>query len=72
MRTFFAMLVMTVLLVSAMVGTSLAHPLTTPGTERSIGGTSQGHYHGLECAANVSPVIGNLGLTCAADGKSKA
>lgn len=69
MRVFFTLLVMTALLLGAMVGPSLAHPLTTPGTSRSIAGDSQGHFHGLECAANVSPVIGNLGLPCAADAR---
>ena len=67
MRSFITVLVMTALLLMAMVGSSLAHPLTTPGTERFIGGTSQGHFNGLECAANRTEVIGTFDLTCAAD-----
>jgi len=51
------------------VGAS-AHPIVTPGHTGSVGGSSQGHTHGLECAARNSPVIQELGLPCAADGRN--
>lgn len=47
-----------------------AHPIETPGHTGGVGGSSQGHTHGLECAARNSPVLGELGLPCAADGRN--
>jgi hypothetical protein len=43
-----------------------AHPIDSPGHSGAVG-RSQGHVNGLECAARQSPVIGELGLPCAAD-----
>jgi hypothetical protein len=47
-----------------------AHPIETPGHSGFVAGSSQGHVHGLECAARKSPVIQELGLPCAADGRN--
>ncbi len=70
MRRMMSLLAVLVLLTSMtllVVTGAGAHPLKTPGTERSVAGDSQGHTHGLECAARVSPVLEELGLPCAAD-----
>ncbi len=48
-------------------GPASAHPIDSPGHSGAVGGSSQGHVNGLECAARQSPVIGELGLPCAAD-----
>ena len=47
-----------------------AHPISSPGHTGAVGGASQGHFNGLECAARNSPVIGELDLPCAADGRA--
>ena len=67
MRRVMAVFVTVAFLMVLMAGSAFAHPVETPGTTLSVAGDSQGHTHGLECAADRSPVIGNLGLPCAAD-----
>lgn len=47
-----------------------AHPIESPGHSGFVAGSSKGHVNGLECAARKSPVIGELGLRCAADGRA--
>jgi hypothetical protein len=67
MRRVLAVFVTVAFLVVFVVGSAFAHPVETPRGTLSVAGDSQGHTHGLECAADRSPVIGNLGLPCAAD-----
>lgn len=65
----FVMVVVALMTLLGTAGAAGAHPLSTFGTERSIAGTSEGHTHGLECAARVSDPIDVLGLPCASDGR---
>lgn len=67
MRRVLAVFVTVAFLVVLMAGSAFAHPVETPGTTQFVAGDSQGHTHGLECAARRSPVIDTLKLDCAAD-----
>jgi hypothetical protein len=67
------LILVTALLLSLVVltGPAFAHPLSTPGTERGVGGPldkAQGHFNGLPCAELVSPVLGPFpGTFCDVD-----
>ena len=71
MRRVLMLMIALVLSLAVFVGPASAHPLSTPGIERGVGGpldTAQGHFHGMPCAAEVSPVLGEFpGTTCDVD-----
>jgi hypothetical protein len=71
MRRVLILMIALVLSLAVFVGPASAHPLSTPGIERGVGGPlgrAQGHHHGLPCAAEVSPVLGAFpGTSCDVD-----
>lgn len=71
MRRVLVVLAAMLLALVILAGPALAHPLSTPGTERGVGGPldkAQGHFNGLPCAALVSPVLGPFpGTFCDVD-----
>ncbi len=63
-----AVFVTVAFLVVLMAGSAFAHPVETPGTTQFVAEKGQGHFHGLECAAERSPVVFSFaGTTCAAN-----
>lgn len=69
-KKLFAALVATGLTVGLGAGAAVAHPINSPGHSGAVGGSSQGHFRGLECAARQSPVIIEINLPCASDGRA--
>ena len=71
MRRLLILMIALLLSMAVLAGPAFAHPLSTPGTERGVGGplgTAQGHFRGLPCAELVSPVLGAFpGTSCDVD-----
>lgn len=68
MRRVLTVVVTVAFLVVLMAGSAFAHPVETPGTTQFVAESGQGHFHGLECAAERSPVVFSFaGTTCAAN-----